>query len=132
MHARNIHVTSPGDEREVRTARDESGSRDVSRDCCEILKTHLLGIEFLMTSNENGAVKVFLSCVSPIFCDPAETLRQRGRAVKAGLMEINRIVRMKEKKKTGIISLCFIKHYGWLIGSGVARYAVRLHARRRF
>lgn len=37
----------------------ESGTREnILRECCEILKTHLLGIEFLMTLNENGAVKV--------------------------------------------------------------------------
>lgn len=83
--------------------RDKTGSCDILRDCCEILKTHLPGIEFLMTSNENGAVKVFLSCVSPIFCNPTETLRRRGREVKAGLME-----KKKRRKKREIIFHCVL------------------------
>lgn len=92
------HVMGSGDN-EACAARDKSGSCDILRDCCEILKTHLLGIEFLMTSNENGAVKVFLSCVSPIFCNPTETLRRCGREVKAGLMEINRTVPEEKKEE---------------------------------
>lgn len=92
------HVVGSGDG-EACAARDKSGSRDILRDCCEILKTHLLGIEFLMTSNENGAVKVFLSCVSPIFCNPTEALRRRGREVKAGLMEINRTLSVEKKRE---------------------------------
>lgn len=69
---------------------DKSGScKNILRDCCEILKSHLLGIEFLMTLNENGAVKVFLSCASPSFYNPTETSRRHGRVVKTGLMEMN-------------------------------------------
>lgn len=120
---------------EAWAARDKSGSCDILRDCCEILKTHLLGIEFLMTSNENGAVKVFLSCVSPIFCNPTETLRLRGREVKAGLMEINHTVpeggKKNKKEKRNHISLCFIKDYGCL-RSGCVQYAVSLHTRKTF
>lgn len=115
-----------GDEECV--AQDKSGSRDILRDCCEIPKTHLLGIEFLMTSNENGAVKVFLSCVSPIFRSPTETLRRRGRPVKAGLMEINGGVWIR---KGNHISLCFIKHYGCLMRSRAVRYAVSLPNTRK-
>lgn len=128
------NIMGSGDS-EACPARDKSGSCDILRDCCEILKTHLLGIEFLMTSNENGAVKVFLSCVSPIFCNPAETLRRCGREVKAGLMEINRTVpeeKKKEKEKRNHISLCFIKDYGGLMRSGGVRYAVSLHTRKKF
>lgn len=103
------HVMGSGDG-EACAARDKSGSCDILRDCCEIQKTHLLGIEFLMTSNENGAVKVFLFCVSPIFCNPTETLRRRGREVKAGLMEINRTVpeEKKRRKKKEIIFHCVL------------------------
>lgn len=37
----------------------ESGAREnILRECCEILKTHLLGIEFLMMLNENVAVRL--------------------------------------------------------------------------
>ncbi len=76
--------------REACAARDKSGScKNILRDCCEILKTHLLGIEFLMILNENGAVKVFRFYMSPTFYNPTETLRQHGRVVKAGLMEMN-------------------------------------------
>lgn len=62
---RNTHVLNRGGE--ACAAQDKSGSRDILRDCCEIPKTHLLGIEFLMTSNENGAVKVFPSLREPHF-----------------------------------------------------------------
>lgn len=120
---------------EARATPDKSGSCDILRDCCEILKTHLLGIEFLMTSNENGAVKVFLSCVSPIFCNPTETLRRRRRQVKAGLMEINHTVpeeKKKKKEKINQISLCFIKDYGCLMRSRGVQYAVSLHTRKKF
>lgn len=125
------HVMGSSDG-EACAARDKSGSCDILRDCCEILKTHLLGIEFLMTSNENGAVKVFLSCMSPIFCNPTETLRRRGREVKAGLMEINRTVPAEKKKKEKInhISLCFIKDYACLMWSGGVQYVVSLHTKK--
>lgn len=86
---RNMHIHCEL-RREACTAWDKSGScKNILRDCCEILKTHLLGIEFLMTLNENGAVKVFCSCASPTFYNPTETLRWHGRVVKEGLMEMN-------------------------------------------
>lgn len=79
---------APWQSREACAARDKSGSwTNILRDCCEILKSHLRGIGFLMTLNETGAVKVF--CVSSSFYTPNETLRRHTRVVKAELMEMN-------------------------------------------
>lgn len=76
-----VYIGNCGDEE--KPAWDKSGAcKNILRDCCEIRKTHLLGIEFLMTLNENGAVKVFRSCANPTFNNPTETLRRRRRVVK--------------------------------------------------
>lgn len=91
MEFKNMHVNCElWRWREACAAWDKSRScKNILRDCCEIIKSHLLGIEFLMILNENGAVKVFLCCVSPTFYNPTETLRRHGRVVKAGLMKMN-------------------------------------------
>lgn len=57
-------------------------------ECCEIQNSHLLGIGFLMTLNEIGAVKAFLMCSS--FYNPKETLRRHMGVVKIELIEMNK------------------------------------------
>lgn len=83
VQERACAFSNAGDEEKLRrNKKSRTACEKILRDCCEILKCHLLGIEFLMTLNENGAVKVFCSCASPTFYNPTETLRRYGRAVK--------------------------------------------------
>lgn len=82
---------------------------NILRECCEILKTHLLGIEFLMTLNENGAVKVVALLHKPTFRQSrwdAEAMREgsEGRAL------LRKRCHVKNHNW-----MCFIKLYGCLM-----------------
>lgn len=108
----SARITRCGSPTEACVARDKkSGSRkNILGDRCEILKTHLLGIEFLMMLNENGAVKAFHRRASPCFHNPAETRRRCGGGGTKGRARGSKRCRVKNHN-----SLCFIKLYGCLM-----------------